>query len=78
MVNPLLEKQTKVVNHILEKKTKLLYVYSSHDTSIATTDDSLPQHYKLQPIILVTICQNLDKINFVKNFPQLGRLFLGA
>ena len=52
----LIEKQTKVVNHILEKKAKLLYVYSGHDTSIATTDDFLPQHYKSQPIILVTIC----------------------
>merc|ERR1712222_253928 len=45
----LIEKQTEVVNHVLEKKAKLLYVYSGHDTSIATILNSLNVFNGLAP-----------------------------
>ena len=40
---------TKEVNHIVEKEAKLLYMYSGHDTSIATILGSLNMFNGLAP-----------------------------
>ena len=48
----LIEKQTKMVNNIVEQKAKLLYVYSGHDTSIATILGSLKVPLSILPFLI--------------------------
>ena len=79
----LIENETKVVNHILEKKAKLLYVYSGHDTSIATILNSLEVFNGLAPPYASAVLFELFKREEGKHFVRIAykndtevRLFL--
>jgi len=68
----LIEKQTKIVNHILEKKAKLLYVYSGHDTTIATILNSLKVFNGLAPPYASAILLELLKREEGKHFVRIA------
>jgi len=68
----LIEKQTEVVNHVLEKKAKLLYVYSGHDTSIATILNSLNVFNGLAPPYASAVLLELFKREEGKHFVRLA------
>ena len=68
----LLEKQTEVVNHVLEKKAKLLYVYSGHDTSIATILNSLKVFNGLAPPYASAVLLELFKREEGQHFVRLA------
>ena len=68
----LIEKQTKVVNHVLEKKAKLLYMYSGHDTSIATILNSLKVFNGLAPPYASAILLELFKREEGKHFVRIA------
>jgi len=68
----LIENQTKVVNHILEKKAKLLYVYSGHDTSIATILNSLEVFNGLAPPYASAVLFELLKREEGKHFVRIA------
>jgi len=68
----LISKQTEVVNHVLEKKAKLLYVYSGHDTSIATILNSLKVFNRLAPPYASAVLLELFKREEGKHFVRLA------
>ena len=68
----LIEKQTEVVNHVLEKKAKLLYVYSGHDTSIATILNSLNVFNGLAPPYASAVLLELFKREEGKHFVRIA------
>ena len=68
----LIEKQTEVVNHILEQKAKLLYVYSGHDTSIATILNSLKVFNGLAPPYASAVLFELFKREEGKHFVRIA------
>jgi len=69
--NSLTEKHTKVVNHIVEKEAKLLYMYSGHDTSIATILGSLNMFNGLAPPYASAVLFELFKGEEGKHFVRI-------
>jgi len=68
----LIEKQTKMVNNIVEQKAKLLYVYSGHDTSIATILGSLKVYNGLAPPYASAVLLELFKREEGKHFVRIA------
>ena len=62
---------TKVVNHIVEKEAKLLYMYSGHDTSIATILGSLKMFNGLAPPYASAVLFELFKGEEGKHFVRI-------
>ena len=62
---------TKVVNHIVEKEAKLLYMYSGHDTSIATILGSLKMFNGLAPPYASAVLFELFKGEEEKHFVRI-------
>ena len=62
---------TKVVNHIVEREAKLLYMYSGHDTSIATILGSLNMFNGLAPPYASAVLFELFKGKEGKHFVRI-------